>query len=303
MTETEVTPNTVEQNVGEQLCSARKRANLSLDDVARSLNLSTNQISALEADDYRNLGPTTFVKGYIKSYCKLLQLNENDVLNTFVADENAADTVDMQSFSRRTEREANDNRLMLFSYVVLSIIVGSSIFYWWQNREPSPVLNEVTPQSTEAPIKSEQTIVPTILPTVVNQDAAQQEQVTTENELGEDALNQSELERVVSEPMTNASTDNQQLNTTALQSNENTLPRIKMEFSGDSWVEIFDANGDRIAFGVKKKDYTMRVEGPAPLKVVIGKHHLVTVYYNDEVVDLSQFPTNRLAKFNLPLTE
>jgi len=62
-------------SAGTTLRIAREQWGLSLADVAENLNLSADTIQAIESDDYTSLPGTTFVKGYIRSYAKLLQLD------------------------------------------------------------------------------------------------------------------------------------------------------------------------------------------------------------------------------------
>lgn len=73
------------------------------------------------------------------------------------------------------------------------------------------------------------------------------------------------------------------------------------KFSGDCWVNIYDATGERIAWGVKKSDYEMTINGVAPLTITLGKPELVSVRFNGESVDMSQFNQGNIAKFSLPL--
>ena len=47
----------------------------------------------------------------------------------------------------------------------------------------------------------------------------------------------------------------------------------------------------------------MTVTGTPPFSVVLGKHQVVEITLNGEAIDISNFPKNRLAKFNLPLAE
>jgi cytoskeleton protein RodZ len=81
------------------------------------------------------------------------------------------------------------------------------------------------------------------------------------------------------------------------------LSTIVMQFGEDSWVEVFDATSERVAFGIKKSGYTMTVAGKAPFSVVLAKHQKVSVSLDGEPVDLSYLPKNKLAKFKLPLAE
>jgi cytoskeleton protein RodZ len=72
-------------------------------------------------------------------------------------------------------------------------------------------------------------------------------------------------------------------------------------FSGDCWVNIYDATGKRIAWGVKKAGYVMTIQGKAPLRVTVGKPELTRVVFNDEAVDMSPFNVGNIAKFTLPV--
>ena len=75
----------------------------------------------------------------------MLQLDQAQTLALFQAPESVAENKSMQSFSRRTEKEANDSRLMLVSYVILAIVLGSSGFMYWQttSNENDVIVPEV----------------------------------------------------------------------------------------------------------------------------------------------------------------
>jgi cytoskeleton protein RodZ len=77
--------------------------------------------------------------------------------------------------------------------------------------------------------------------------------------------------------------------------------RVEFTFSGDCWVNIFDASGERLAWGIKKSGYVMTIKGVAPFNVTLGKPELVTIKYNDNLLDISQFNRGNIAKFSLPL--
>ncbi|AIY64821.1 RodZ domain-containing protein [Pseudoalteromonas piratica] len=285
-------------NLGQQLSKAREQHKISIVEMAQKLKLTASQIEALEREDYSQLGPVTFVKGYIRSYCREFTLNETELMSQFSHQREEAEKR-MQSFSRRTEREAKDNRLMLFSYAIIALIIGSSLFIWWQNRDTSSTID--TPV-VEQPINSD-------VANITSQDTEQTPQVTA----AENIALQDESEAVND---ANTSVNNSVLtqaeltpSNQAIVNEPETAQRISsadtiiMTFKDDSWVEIFDAEGERVAFGVKKKGYVMTLEGKAPFNVVLGKHYIVDVEFNGQLVDISHFPTNRLAKFSLPLSE
>jgi cytoskeleton protein RodZ len=288
----EISPESTEQqaSLGQVLASARKEANLTIEAVAERLKLSPKQITKLEQDDYSSLGPITFVKGYIKAYCTLLQLDQTQTLALFEVPESDDKSKGMQSFSRRTEKEANDSRLMLVSYVILAIVLGSSGFMYWQatsneNDVIVPEVQSIVPES-EAPAieNSEENDTP---PEVV---------LTTEDAL-QPVVEKAETDKPVLDVVDAEQVPAEETSSTPV------LNTIVMHFKDDSWVEIFDASSERIAFGVKKAGYTMTVQGVAPFSVVLGRHQQVDVELDGQSVDLSSLPRNRSAKFKLPLTE
>jgi cytoskeleton protein RodZ len=67
-------------STGRILSDKRQEWDLSIQDVAESLNLGVETIEALESDNYEKLPGTTFVKGYIRAYARLLKLDVEDLM-------------------------------------------------------------------------------------------------------------------------------------------------------------------------------------------------------------------------------
>jgi len=61
--------------LGARLAGARELQGLSLGDVARQLKLAVRQVEALERDDYDAFPGPLFVRGFLRNYAKLLQLD------------------------------------------------------------------------------------------------------------------------------------------------------------------------------------------------------------------------------------
>ncbi|MDO9063656.1 MAG: helix-turn-helix transcriptional regulator, partial [Sulfuricella sp.] len=70
----------VRQRAGKVLAEAREKLGLSVVEVARQLRLSPRQIEALEADDHASLPGKTFLRGFLRNYAKLLQLDPDPLL-------------------------------------------------------------------------------------------------------------------------------------------------------------------------------------------------------------------------------
>lgn len=324
-----MTDKTIEQdqeqakpNLGYILVKGREAANISIASLASQLNLDESQLIDLENNQYENLGPEIFVKGYIKSYCKLLDLDENDVMQSYQSSTHNSKEKEMQSFSNRFEKETHDSRLMIVSYIVLSIVLGSSGILWWQNQNskdeavinsPEVDMNLNTQEVTDA---ASVTIEPKLTSIVEQSNViATKKEITAVKEHNPvmdfkiakvstpatDSISEEKKDESISEIVPETAITTEQVKQEEVK-NELIVSKIIMRFSGDSWVEIFDATSERVAFGVKKSGYVMTVNGVAPFSVVLGKHQLVEIELDGETVDTSSFPTNRLAKFQLPLS-
>lgn len=68
------------ENLGEYLKKERELRGVGLEDLSTSTMLSEEILGFLEADDFDNLPHRTFVRGYIKSYCKELGLDNTEAL-------------------------------------------------------------------------------------------------------------------------------------------------------------------------------------------------------------------------------
>jgi len=289
MNEDNTQPQNDEPSVGQILKSHRENANISIAKIASLLKLTESQVEHIENDEYHLLGAKTFVKGYIKNYCRTLNIDSTAILTMLPAYSASDKPVDMQSFSRRTEKEAHDSRLMTVSYLILAIVIGSSAVWWWQNA--MPIDEQTDTINANNSLISEQQKSTKLLAEAA--DEAQSNEIEPAPQANSSVFN--EQQTIQAAPLNDAQSQSEPTSSD--------LSTIIMMFNDESWVEIHDANDEKIAFGVKKAGYEMTLTGVAPFSVVLGKHDVVRITLNGEPVDISAFPKNRLAKFKLPLAE
>jgi len=73
------------QSIGARLATARQARNLDIEKVATELKLDVATIRALENDDRAALPAPIFVKGYLRSYARLVGLAENELVRAYAA--------------------------------------------------------------------------------------------------------------------------------------------------------------------------------------------------------------------------
>lgn len=118
---------------GEKLANRRRELNLTLEQVSQTLKLSTRQIAAIEVNDFAALAGITTVKGFIRSYAKLLGLDP-DPLVQLVSHEVRADydpvlrrplpAASVTAISHASlERSRLGANLMRFAMMILSLLL------------------------------------------------------------------------------------------------------------------------------------------------------------------------------------
>ena len=348
---------------GEMLCEAREAAGLSISQVADRLRLRQTLIKELEQNEFSKHVSDTYIRGYLRSYAKLLQLDETEIMAAYrqhFGDQKPAGA--MQTFSNKKNIESQDNRLMIITWIIVLILIGSVAVFVWQQfsedraqsssssvntqngliagqgngalpaqeasqevqQEAERYNTRYQPTAQDAQPLNAQSTTPTELEATEEPSAAERAAAQTPgpSELPVNATNSTATNNTVTEPPrleptaventetaqsaeTAQSEQPEQRQETAQTNSSNgtdpaALAELVLVFSGDSWVRIEDATGEAIAYGVKVDGYTMPLHGQAPYSLTLGAPTSVTVYFQGERVDISDFSGGRIARFNLP---
>ena len=75
---------------------------------------------------------------------------------------------------------------------------------------------------------------------------------------------------------------------------------LRVEFAGPSWVEITDADGERLLYGLVDDEEPRILEGRAPFQVVIGDVTQVRLHYGGDEVDLGEHASGRVLRREVP---
>ncbi|WP_440997302.1 RodZ domain-containing protein [Arhodomonas sp. SL1] len=74
---------------------------------------------------------------------------------------------------------------------------------------------------------------------------------------------------------------------------------LEFRFSGESWMEVTDARGERLLFGLIQGGESHSVAGEPPFRIVIGDVQAVTLRYDGNPVALNERASGRVARFTL----
>lgn len=73
---------------------------------------------------------------------------------------------------------------------------------------------------------------------------------------------------------------------------------LRFRFSGESWMEVRDARGERLLFGLEEGG-VREVAGVPPFEIVVGDTQNVSLEREGEPVPLEQYARDRVARFTL----
>ncbi len=114
--------------VGARLASARQAAGLGVDEMARRLKMTLDQVERLEAGDWHKIGPGAYGRGYARSYAKQLGFELGDLDHCM--EPSLADDDDVQAAAQVRRRRAGVQRAQRFAtYIAASALIGIPLVF------------------------------------------------------------------------------------------------------------------------------------------------------------------------------
>ncbi|MFM2589087.1 cytoskeleton protein RodZ [Vibrio sp. TBV020] len=321
MTAEQQAPVNNEENVerveaGTILKNKREELGLSQKQVADRLRLRVSIIENIDNNDFASDQVATFTRGYLRSYARAVGIEESVVLCALDGcTETQHEEQEMKSFSRQTNREKHDSRIMTLTWGIFAVIAGISSLWWWQNQETSMV---ALTSETEQELKIEQmqesdmaldfTTLEAEEPKVVATDSNIEEIIEAEAKQTAEATSGTQIiAEPVEEPVQETTTTEviqpeQPAEPVEQQVQEPEVVKnlLTMSFSDDCWIQVKDATGKTLSTGVKKAGQSLDLTGNMPYSVILGAPENVSMTLASEPVDLSGYTSGKVARFNLP---
>ncbi|CCO49097.1 conserved hypothetical protein [Vibrio nigripulchritudo SOn1] len=310
---------------GDVLRQQREKLGLSQKDIADRLRLRLAVIQNIEENNFKSDQVATFTRGYLRSYAKAVGLSDDEVLPLLegaLEDEHKEHA--MQSFSRKTNREKHDSRIMLITWGVLVVLVGISSVWWWQNQSQDTLsVSELVSSQGSLSQESEADLAVLEAQRELNVVSTQPLQREASSQTEPDSQTQPDASSIEATtentsteatPVDNSSTVSDPEPEVAVVENEPaqkpeapsqsetpvTSNQVSMSFSADCWIQVKDADGKVLATGVKKAGHQLTLSGQAPYSVILGAPEGVTMTFAGEAVDLSGYTAGKVARFKLP---
>lgn len=274
----------VAQGVGRVLRNARMARKLSADDVSRQLRISIQQVEAIEKEDFDQLPGRTFVRGFVRNYANLLQLDAHAIMKMLPGPATVVTHVEHTPFKIQEMRPSSRERKggNIVQIIVILSALGAVGYFLYQKL---PFFQS-----------GEEIVAETVTEQITQQEGGRG---TVELQLALPSLN-------LSAPPGNATQlgTGKTLSAPGAQNNMaglNTIGTLVLNFTGDTHVRVVDGNDDVIFEQNNIRGTQQRVSGKRPLSVVIDDAAAVELNYNDRTIDTAPYthPTKGAARLTL----
>ena len=242
-----VEENKDEISCGERLASKRSEKELSINQVAREIKIEPHVIEMIENNEFESIGAPVFVKGYLRQYSELVGLDPNLIIEKYNAINSIEDSSPIVNDSvDQISKYVLTPKIILIAIFMILISFGVlvTVFGIFGNNEAVVIKMETETESQES-----------LLPPVTAQQIDSSEtqidetlEMETETESQESLLPSTADEFFIEENFMN----------------------LAIIYSGLCWTEIFDANGERLFFGLGDQDREVNIDGLPPFDVMLG---------------------------------
>ena len=265
---------------GRTLAEARAARNLTLAEVAQQLKLSATQVEALEADAYDRLPGPVFVRGFVRNYARLLELDAEVLVSQLELPHLPSPASAAIPLSRNIPFPEQGRSNWVFYASALALVIAAVVlFEAFFSTPPEVVVSAVTPKPAAGLLvvpPAQEAAAPAVAQPV-----------------------QAEVVAVSAVPETVTAPAPVPAPEAAALKPQTGMAELHFVFETDSWVEIRDRN-ERILYSQLNPVGTeYRMQGRRPLSLVIGNARGVRLTYNGQTFDLTPHTRVDVARFTL----
>lgn len=301
----EVPAVVTESPVGEQLREARESRGLQIADIAQTLKLGPRQVEALESGDWNGLPGHTFIRGFVRNYARLMQLDPSPmmaqldgVLEKPVSNLGMQGTGPAPMPDSGGSRVSRRDRQVMLAGVVL--VVLSALAYTLMPADLSALratVQSLLDSVARKDVAEQQVAVPAtgaaapvagnepVFPPGATPQQVMYPQVLAPAETSAQAA--SAVQGAESAPVAQVS------------SSAAAQPQLRFLFDKESWIEVRDRDNkvvfsQRLASGAEQA-----VSGQGPLSLTIGYAPGVRLFWRGQPVDLAPHTKGDVARLVL----
>lgn len=278
-----------EMPVGEQLRLAREARGLEVADIAQTLKLGPRQVEALECGDWHGLPGQTFIRGFVRNYARLVQIDPAPLMAQLARVlEKPADNLAMQEArpaSMPNSGGAVSRRDRVVVLIGAGLVVLAGLAYFLMPTDLSALrdstqslLDSLARKDTPSPTQGS---APDATPAATPGEPVFPPGATPQQVMYPQVLAPAEAPAPSS--MASPKTDATSLQPAQSAANQ---PQMRFLFDKESWIEVRDRDNKVIFSQRLSAGAEQAVSGQGPLSLTIGYAPGVRLFWRGEAVDL-----------------
>ncbi|MEQ4923209.1 cytoskeleton protein RodZ [Proteus hauseri] len=308
----------VKLTAGQLLREARERMGLTQQTVADRLCLKLSTVREIETDNVSSDIAPTFLRGYMRSYSKLVGVPESEILG-FINQQAPVKQVRVtttQNYSLGKRHKKREGWLMKITWVILIVMVALVGVWWWQGHQADQQeLVSMASQNIEQNNQAESSnsidspvITSDNTPVSEGENLQEPDSTIVDNQTNKvvkpsvtEITSAAEVRTVplpVS-PLTTSTTSRAHATDETASTSVAVANQLVIMFDGECWLEIRNAQNKILFNGIKKAGERLEFNGEQPYKLKIGAPSVTRLQFNGESIDLSRF-TGKIAKITVP---
>ncbi|MGH8289808.1 MAG: helix-turn-helix domain-containing protein [Steroidobacteraceae bacterium] len=274
------------EGIGARLRSARERSRLTILQAAERLHLDPDVLEALEAENFAALGAPVYVKGHLRHYAELVGESAEALFGLY----SQGTRVPQPDLTRIPKAAPDDAGRFIAPAVVVVILFAAAGAVWWglsltRRYGSIAVASPVVPGAPGGP---EEAGAGVALRGPAGLTPGTVSGTTPAGGLGAVASRSPAKPLPASAIVPSGSAAR--------------VPQGQVQaaltYSADSWTEVYDATGRRLLYGLSTGPATRRIEGVAPLSVVLGDASGVTLEVAGRPASIGRFVrSDHIARF------
>lgn len=306
---------------GAELRQAREGKGLDIAEVAERLKLSSRQVEAIEAEDWSRLPDLLFVRGFVRNYARILDLDTTGLIHPLDASQTTTQTITVPSAGVRLGKSPLAKWLLFPLAGLLGFVLVVALLYQWLSQGEDAMLSssslsmgDASPPATTAPSDTSVAQAGSTPETLVQPLALSPKElgqpdsaaaVSTPPAAQPDKADAASPAAVASPSASLQAAAPVQAEAAARSEPPVTAPTpaagrhaLRFRVREDAWIQVVDSQGLRYS-KLLQAGQSEALQGTPPFRLVVGNAAHVDLTYDGRAIDISPFIGEKVARLTL----
>ena len=282
---------------GTRLKAGREAKVLTPAEVAAKLKLTARQVQALEEEDLSHLPGEVFVRGFVRNYARLVDVDADELIAPVDVQAAVSETITAPSAGVSFSSSSVRRWLMLPLLALAAFLVLVTALYHWLRKGEEALVPEPVPAA--APVAATSPPAPETPPQVQPLQPAPEAAVLQDGTPAAAPIPAAPAPAAAPSPVPDKPAAPVAPTASAPAGSARAGGHtLRFEPSQDAWIQVVDGKGQRFSKLVRAGG-AETFSGEPPFRLVVGEAARVRMSYDGHAIDLTPFIGQKVARLTL----